>query len=334
MTPLVKMGGNENLPAAAGAENGGAAGTRASCESPGRLILPHERDGRTALIKLFACDLDGTLYNALHETDRAILTCIERAIAAGRHVAVATGRWSHSASELGFGELPMEVVCGNGAFVYGPGARLMRHVPIDPATLEELLDTFPTCCFTCIAPDGTFVRGTRDQHSAGYLAPSGLLGPLIARRMRRGLHSESFVFGQTTSDILSHEVCKVNCRVADPALEAEVDAFVSEHAGTLVNASFDGSLFEITAAGVDKGEAVAWLAARLGYAEDEVAVYGDGGNDLVMLERFEHAYATRGGSEAAKRAAGNVIGSCAFHAVPRHIMATIRREGPLAQDEG
>ena len=35
------------------------------------------------------------------------------------------------------------------------------------------------------------------------------------------------------------------------------------------------------------------------------------------------------GQDAAKRAAGNVIGSCALHAVPRHIVRTVRREGPL-----
>ena len=64
--------------------------------------------------------------------------------------------------------------------------------------------------------------------------------------------------------------------------------------------------------------------------EDEVAFYGDGGNDIAMLERFAHAYATRGASDEAKRAAGAVIGSCALHAVPRHIARTVRREGPLA----
>ena len=78
-----------------------------------------------------------------------------------------------------------------------------------------------------------------------------------------------------------------------------------------------------------KGEALAWLAARLGIAEDEVAVYGDGGNDVVMLERFRHAYATANGSPAAKRAAGTVIGPCATYAVPRHVVRTLRAQGSL-----
>ena len=94
----------------------------------------------------------------------------------------------------------------------------------------------------------------------------------------------------------------------------------------MVNAPFNPAMFEITDRACNKGESVAWLANYLGFSEDEVAVYGDGGNDIVMLDRFEHAYATSNGSDAAKRAAGNVIGNCAAHAVPRHMVATLRND--------
>lgn len=280
------------------------------------------------MIKLFASDLDGTLYNALHQTDGGILRRLRRVIGAGRHVALATGRWSSTGAELGFGDLPLEVVSANGAFVYGTAGELLRSVPIDPAVLEEMLSAFPTCCLVCVAPDGTFVRGTREQQEASYLAPHGILSRIVVHNARkRG--NPSFCFDQSASDVLGHPVCKVNCRIFDPGLKAEFAAFVAEHADALVNASFDGDLFEITEASVDKGEALAWLAGHLGIAEDEVAVYGDGGNDLAMLGRFGHAYATRNASDDAKRAAGAVIGDCAWHAVPRHMLATVRREGPL-----
>ncbi len=45
-----------------------------------------------SLIKLFASDLDGTLFNVLHETDRAILSQLGRVLEGGRHVALATAR--------------------------------------------------------------------------------------------------------------------------------------------------------------------------------------------------------------------------------------------------
>ena len=122
---------------------------------------------------------------------------------------------------------------------------------------------------------------------------------------------------------------KVNAHLQGPGLAQDVHAFLARHADVATNAPFDPCMFEITAAGVNKGEALAWLAARLGIAEDEVAVYGDGGNDVVMLERFRHAYATANGSPAAKRAAGTVIGSCATYAVPRHVVRTLRAQGSL-----
>ena len=281
------------------------------------------------MIKLFASDLDGTLFNILHETDGGILRRLRRTIEAGRPVALASGRCVRRTAELGFGDLPIESVGANGAHVVGRDGEVLRHVTIDPAVVEELLTGFPAVCFNCVGRDHTYVRGTREQHAAGYLMPRGLAGVILRYRMSRAVRTDEERFDCGDADVLAQDICKLNFRVSDPGMRREVEAFVSERSDALVNASFDGDLFELTDARVNKGEAVAWLAGELGLSEDEVAVYGDGGNDLAMLERFDHAYATSNGSDAAKRAAGNVIGSCALHAVPRHIVRTVRREGSL-----
>ena len=281
------------------------------------------------MIKLFASDLDGTLFNILHETDGGILRRLRRTIEAGRHVALASGRCVRRTAELGFGDLPIESVGANGAHVVGRGGEVLRHVTIDPAVIEELLTGFPAVCFNCVGRDHTYVRGTREQHASGYLMPRGLAGVILRYRMSRAVRTDEERFDCGNADVLAQDICKLNFRVPDPGMRREMEAFVAERSDVLVNASFDGDLFELTDARVNKGEAVAWLAGELGLSEDEVAVYGDGGNDLAMLERFDHAYATSNGSDAAKRAAGNVIGSCALHAVPRHIVRTVRGEGPL-----
>lgn len=281
------------------------------------------------MIKLFASDLDGTLFNILHETDGGILRRLRRTIEAGRHVALASGRCVRRTAELGFGDLPIESVGANGAHVVGRGGEVLRHVTIDPTVIEELLTGFPAVCFNCVGRDHTYVRGTREQHASGYLMPRGLAGVILRYRMSRAVRTDEERFDCGNADVLAQDICKLNFRVPDPGMRREMEAFVAERSDVLVNASFDGDLFELTDARVNKGEAVAWLAGELGLSEDEVAVYGDGGNDLAMLERFDHAYATSNGSDAAKRAAGSVIGSCALHAVPRHIVRTVRREGPL-----
>ena len=144
-------------------------------------------------------------------------------------------------------------------------------------------------------------------------------------RARGGYHEEQY-FDQSIGDILRHDVCKINCRVTSPELERDLKVYLAERSDRVVNAPFDPVMFEITDASCNKGESVAWLASYYGIAEDEVAVYGDGGNDIAMLKRFRHSYATKNGSDAAKAAASATIGSCMAHAVPKHMLTTMRKQ--------
>lgn len=279
------------------------------------------------MIKLFACDLDGTLLNILHEADNTIRKALREITGAGAHFAVATGRTVHDAASLDCAGIPMDMIGSNGSIVRSGTGELLKTFPIDPVVLEDLLRSLPDVCFECVAAEGTFVRGTREQREAGFKSDHPARRIIMrGMRGRKGFPVDEMYFSQSVEQILAHEICKINCRVADEGLKRELEVYLDAHRDVIVDAPFAPRMFEITSAGVNKGTAVAWLAAHYGIAEDEVAVYGDGGNDIDMLKRFEHAYAPRGGSEQAKRAAGNVIGRCAFHAVPRHMVATVRRE--------
>lgn len=278
------------------------------------------------MIKLFASDLDGTLLNAFHNTDAVILSALREVAEAGLHFALATGRTMRTCSDFGFDGVDIEVIGSNGSIIFDRTGRVVKHFPVDAAFLEEMLRAFPQACFECVALDHTYVTGTAEERQAGFKKDSPLRRMVMKGMRRSQRQSNDLLFEQPISAILEHEVCKVNARVPDAGLERELHTFLAEHADTVVNAPFDPVMFEITDKRVNKGAAVAWLAGYLGIAEDEVAVYGDGGNDIVMLERFAgfgHAYATRNASKAAKAAAGNVIGTCALHAVPRHVRATL-----------
>lgn len=282
------------------------------------------------MIKLFACDLDGTLLNAFHRTDRVILDAVREVTAAGARFAVATGRNVVLPDDVGLGGTSTDIVCSNGSIVRDERGNLEALFAIDKEALEDLLTTLPEICFECVTEGDILVRGSREQREAGFKRDNPVKR-MIMRGMRAGIPRRAFlggemVFDRSVGEILEHDVCKVNCRIADEGLKRELYAYLDAHADAIVNAPFNPSMFEITRSGVNKGASIAWLARRHGIAEDEIAVYGDGGNDIVMLERFEHAYATSNGSDDAKRAAGTVIGSCMFHAVPRHMVLTVRRE--------
>ena len=45
-----------------------------------------------------------------------------------------------------------------------------------------------------------------------------------------------------------------------------------------------------------------------------------------MLKRFRHSYATKNASDVAKAAASATIGNCMVHAVPKHMLATMRKQ--------
>ena len=279
------------------------------------------------MIRLFASDLDGTLLNAMHETDRTIRHAIGKAQALGAHVVPATGRSTLPAGERGFSGLALDSVCANGSIVRGPRGEVLKTFELDRGFVEELLRAFPQICFDCCTPDGIYSSGSYEMHQAGFKR-DGLVRRIAMRGMRArgGLHEEHR-FSQPLSEILSHTVCKVNCRVETAGLERELKAFLADHADEVVNAPFNPVMFEITDKSCNKGESVAWLGRHYGIGEDEIAVYGDGGNDIAMLAlfaRYGHAYATANGSAAAKQASGNVIGHCALHAVPKHILKTLR----------
>lgn len=278
------------------------------------------------MIKLFASDLDGTLLNAFHQTDATILKAVREVIASGAHFAIATGRTAASGRDQGFEDVPIDIVASNGSIIREGDGRLLAAFPIDSMEIEELLRTFPGICFDCAAPDGTFITGSREQRQATFRR-DGIVRRIAMRGMRRQREADPTLhFDQGLGDVLAHRICKVNCRVPDAGLARELEAYLADRSGTLVNAPFNPVMFEISRADVNKGSSIAWLARHYGYAEDEVAVYGDGGNDLVMLERFKHAYATLNGSDDAKRAAGAVIGPCYLHAVPHHMQRTLRAE--------
>lgn len=283
------------------------------------------------MIKLFASDLDGTLLNATHMVDPVIVSALRTVTKSGAHFAVATGRTMRSPNDFGFHGVDIEAVCSNGSIILDRDGNTIYHSDVDKGVLEEMLRTFPQVCFECVGLDRTYVTGSPQDQLAGFVATGAIEKvKMAAMRIRRRQMQADCVHNQSVSDVLSHSICKINARVSDPSLDSELKDFLSGHADKVVNAPFSPVMFEITNVGVDKGAALAWLASYFGYSADEVAVYGDGGNDIAMLQRFTHAYATSNGSDAAKLAAGNVIGSCAFHAVPRHMVKTVREQGSVA----
>jgi hydroxymethylpyrimidine pyrophosphatase-like HAD family hydrolase len=113
-------------------------------------------------------------------------------------------------------------------------------------------------------------------------------------------------------------VIKVLCRQAEPhlgrldaddmlAIARKVLAGVAE----VVHSDPASYLLEISAPGVTKASALAWLAAELDVPASEVVAFGDMPNDVPMLAWAGVGYAMTGGHPEAIAAASGQAPPCA-----------------------
>ncbi len=128
---------------------------------------------------------------------------------------------------------------------------------------------------------------------------------------------------------------------AAPALKANIflDADFDETVAfaAMLNERVDGLDFDvplpgylnIMPSGWNKGSAVLALCEHLGIGTDEVAVFGDAGNDLAMFRVVENSVAVANATPEAAAAARWHIGACADDAVAASIEALAAGKWPF-----
>ncbi|HYX10583.1 MAG TPA: Cof-type HAD-IIB family hydrolase [Candidatus Acidoferrum sp.] len=257
-------------------------------------------------IRLVVLDLDGTLIGEDRPIGPRTRAAIARALAAGVHVAIATGRMPTSAAvyaiELG---LTLPVLAYQGALVRNmpePGRRLGRivsHRPIPAAVAREVVEwTRARGLDPHLNHLERFIIRADDPQAADYSRFLGSRAELVPDLMAA----------------IVHPVTKV-LAVGEPALvekllaEARI-AFDGRAAATISHPRF----LEFIASGVSKGRAVRWLARRLGVPLEQTMAIGDQHNDLEMIGAVGHGVA--------------------MPTAPAEVLAVARHVAPPLEDEG
>ena len=218
-----------------------------------------------------ACDLDRTLIGEdaqLHErTNRAL----HAARKSGLHVVIVTGRMFQSVRpyclEAGLDE---PVVCYQGAAVVDPGTgEFLRHVPIPLEQAREAL--------TAIEHEGYHVNVYVDDEL--YVA-------------RHTPESDAYASFQ---NLEVHEVGDLLAWLDRPPTKLVTvgDPLALDELGQRLRAQFDGRLYiskslphflEFAAPGVTKAAGLEFLAERLGFARERTVAFGDGENDVELVD--------------------------------------------------
>ncbi len=272
------------------------------------------------MIRLFASDLDGTLLGKSHQFDDVIEDTIITVLENGCYFAVATGR---SPAMADFGPISQRLykICLNGAVIVNPEDQLLHFWTIDKETLKDAIIKFGDKGMSFISPTGSFTTISQEQFLENMdkmNPPDDDFDPSTAEFFQSQM-LKLVSFDQSVEDILSQDICKIEGDFFAGITQDEIEQFLEDHRDTIVNAPCDDGMFEITANHVNKGEAVRWLCHYLGISEDEAAVYGNGGNDIEMIQMFKHSYAPNTAIPEVLKIAHRILGPYQNYSVAQHI---------------
>lgn len=215
--------------------------------------------------RLVAFDVDGTLVDRDGRLPAPIRAAVQRVLAAGVPVVLATGRAWHSTVELvhELGLPPGPTVCSNGAVIVTyPPQQIVKAITFDPrAVIDKVEQVAPG---TLIAVEEVGVGYRLNDHFPG----GDLTGEMII---------------EDANQLGSRPVTRIILR--NPAASDQDFIALARHLGLHGVTYFVGwsAWLDIAPEGVNKATALAEVAADLGIAAADVLAFGDGRNDLEML---------------------------------------------------
>jgi Cof subfamily protein (haloacid dehalogenase superfamily) len=228
--------------------------------------------------RLIALDIDGTLLKWVdgggtthEEIAPAVYDAVRRALDAGAHIVLASGRSPHGMTRIADaldlhveGEERIWIVASNGAVV-------LRYPPVE-VIHEETFDAREA------------VASVLEHHPAALVAVEGRgVGYRVNRHFPPGELTGEMTITEV-DDIVAGPVSRVIIR--DPDATAEDFVALGERLGLHGTNYVVGwtAWLDLAPVGVDKASGLQHVADKLGVAADEVLAIGDGRNDIEMLQ--------------------------------------------------
>lgn len=238
--------------------------------------------------RLIAVDLDGTLFGADHQLSPRTIEAVHAVVGQGHAVVVVTGRSAYSAiSRLTALPASVRAICSNGAYETDRQTNLKTWSQSLSATAaitirQQILQHLPSASFGWESDGGLSFEEKFTVEAGG------------AHTLEQGGSREEFGI----SDILKLYVRTPELKRGD--LQKAVKNVINEQAEA---SSSNVPFIEVSAPGVNKGSALARVAADLGFAQNQTIAFGDNHNDLPMLRWANESVAMGNAMDDVKLAA-------------------------------
>ena len=235
-------------------------------------------------VRALACDLDRTLIAEDVLLRERTLRAIRRAREHGLRVLIVTGRMFRSARPYAHAAgIEDPLVCYQGAAVVDPvSGRFLHHDPIPVGLARETIAAVEEEGFAlnCYVDDELFVARVTPE----------------AERYALFQNLEIHQVGDLRAWLRRPPTKLVS--VGEPEELDRLEARMKERLGTRLHISKSLPIFlEFSRKGVTKGSGLAFVAKLLGFAPEQTIAFGDGENDIELLDWAGYAVAVANAHE-------------------------------------
>ena len=212
----------------------------------------------------------------------------------------------------------------NGAIILDKEKRTIYKQVIDPRIIDDLIESFSNDNVEYITENQTYVRLSRKEYIERYSKWDIWNKKMLKNEKHMEYMLSHFQFDADIQKIRD-KIVKVNILELDSNKYAEKEEKILKYQN-IQNNPFAEGVFEITAKGVSKKDAILKLMEIVQWNSNDIFVFGDGDNDSDMLDYFDHSFAPSNASKKAKESAHCIIGPCSMQSVVKEINSIIKKE--------
>ncbi len=272
----------------------------------------------------FATDLDGTLLNTNYQIDEKIKGILDSIFESNIPLVLVTGRTIHGIGSLDyFKDKPVFIVAMNGAIVLDNSQEEVAINALDKSVVDLLSSMYPNDNFEYTTQDHVYMMISKERYLQQY-GQWDIWRNKLNTPEKLEYHLKQYVFNVSKEGLLKKDILKINGLEFDDKMYHEKMESINQ-IGTVKNAPFSKNVFEWTSKQTSKLSGLLSLCKIENWNYDEVYVFGDGGNDIEILNFFKHSYAPENADEEVKKIVSEIVPSNHEYGVPNKMLELMNK---------
>lgn len=257
--------------------------------------------------KVIFLDIDGTLVNDNGVIPESARLAIQKARANGHLAFICTGR---SKAELfpEILEIGFDGIIGAAGGYIEVGEKVILHERVKPEDVQHLVEFFNEhgIDFYLESNGGLFASKNCKSRIRSIIEKLMVENPEAKEEVEKGIQPfhDALIEGE---DLIRDDINKISFLGSDFPIETISQEFASKF--TVIPSTvpvFGNNSGELSVPGIHKATAIKKLLQHLKIKKEATFAYGDGLNDIEMIEFVQHGIAMGNAKEAVKQVADDV----------------------------